>query len=408
MLTALLFRLGLERRAREFGLLLAVGTPRGKAVWLFILEGAAVAAIGGVIGVAAGIGYAWLMLVGLRTLWVEAIVTPFVQLHVGWMSLAIGYASGVLVSALTIAWTARRMRRVSVRRLMSGQAAEAPTSAKHRRHIAEWSSALLLIVAVVLAVLATQLRGETQAGAFFGGGAAVLAAALVFIWASLRRGGQAGSGSYSLSGLAARNAGRNPMRSTLTIGLTATACFLIVAISAFRMAPTAEGVGGFDLMAESDRPLFTNLDDPDQRRDVLGPDSALLDGGAVLSLRLKPGEDASCRNIYQTTRPRVVGVTPQLYEHFSQPGAQHFAWSDSAAETEAERANPWLVLRRPIEPGDDAVPMVLDKNTAMYSLHLMKGVGEKFTIDLRRRPASDVPRGGAALEHDPARKPLHR
>ncbi|MBW3597180.1 MAG: ABC transporter permease [Planctomycetes bacterium] len=380
MLTALLFRLGLERRAREVGLLLAVGTPRGKATWLYVTEGVAVAAIGGVLGVAAGVGYAWLMLVGLRTLWLEAIVTPFVNLHVSGMSLLIGYISGVLVSALTIAWTARRMQRVSVRRLMSGQATEAPTAAQNRRRLAEWISAGLLAIAIALAILATQLRGEAQAGAFFGGGAAVLAAALTFLWAGLRRGGRAAAASYSLSGLAARNAGRNPLRSTLTIGLTATACFLIVAISAFRMAPTAEGVGGFDLMAESDRPLFTDLDDPQQRPDVLGRDAPLLDGGAVLSLRLKPGEDASCRNIYQTTRPQVVGVTPQLYERFSQPGVQHFAWSASAAETEAEQANPWLVLRRPLEPGDDAVPMALDKNTAMYSLHLMKGVGEEFTV----------------------------
>lgn len=381
MLTALLFRLGLERRAKEFGLLLAVGTPRGKTSWLFIVEGAAVAALGGVVGVAAGVGYAWLMLAGLRTLWVEAIVTPFVHLHVTWRSLLIGYLSGVAVSALTIAWTARRMRRVSVRRLMSGQTTEPLTAAQARRSVATWIAAGLLAAAVGLGVLATQLRGEAQAGAFFGGGAAVLAAALTFLGARLRRGGRGEGGSYSLSGLAARNASRNPLRSTLTIGLMATACFLIVAISAFRMAPTAEGVGGFDLLAESDRPLFANLNDPNERRDLLGPEAGLLEDGRVLALRLKPGEDASCRNIYQTTRPRVVGVTPELYEHFSRSGAQPFAWSASDAQTDQERANPWLVLRRPVEPEDDAVPMVLDKNTAMYSLHLTKGVGEKFTID---------------------------
>src|SRR5690606_22165486 len=184
---------------------------------------------------------------------------------------------------------------------------------------------------------------------------------------------------YSLPGLAARNASRNPLRSTLTIGLMATACFLIVAISAFRMAPTAEGIGGFDLLAESDRPMFANLNDAEQRRDLLGPEASLLDGGRVLSLRLKPGEDASCRNIYRTTRPRVMGVTPELYAHFSTPGVQPFAWSASDAQTDAEKANPWLVLRRPTAP-EDPVPMVLDKNTAHYSLHLTQGVGEEFTI----------------------------
>jgi ABC-type antimicrobial peptide transport system permease subunit len=380
MLTALLFRLGLERRAREFGLLLAVGTPRGKTSWIFVIEGAIVAALGALIGVAGGVGYAWLMIYALRTLWVEAIVTPFVNLHAAWPTLLLGYASGVAISALTIAWTARRMRQVSVRRLMSGQAAEPSFAGTNRRPAAFWIAAGSLAAAVALAVLATQLRGELQAGAFFGGGAAVLVAALVFLWTRLRTSGQTAAERYSLSGLAARSAGRNPLRSTLTIGLMATACFLIVAISAFRMAPTAEGVGGFDLLAESDRPLFADLNDPQQRRDLLGPDAALLENGAVLALRLKPGEDASCRNIYQTTRPRVIGVPPQLYEHFSQAGVQHFAWSASDAQTEEEIANPWLVLRS-LAPNDDSVPMILDKNTAMYSLHLTQGVGEIFEVE---------------------------
>jgi ABC-type antimicrobial peptide transport system permease subunit len=380
MLTALLFRLGLERRAGEIGLLLAIGTPRGKTSGLFILEGALVAALGALAGVAAGVGYAWLMILGLRTLWVEAIVTPFVNLHVTWPGLLIGYTSGVIVSVLTIAWTARRMRRVSVRRLMSGQAAESPSAAK-RRPAAFWIAAASLVAAAALAGLATQLRGEAQAGAFFGGGAAVLVAALLFLWSSLRRSGQRAGRRYSLSSLAARNASRNPLRSTLTIGLMATACFLIIAISAFRAAPTAEGVGGFDFIAESDRPLFADLNDPKQRSDLLGPDAKLLEEGAVLALRLKPGEDASCRNIYQTTRPRVIGVTPQFYEHFSQANVQQFAWSASNAASEEEKANPWLVLRRPVEPSDDAVPMVLDKNTAMYSLHLTKGIGERFEVE---------------------------
>ncbi len=380
MLTALLFRLGLERRAREVGLLLAIGVPRSKASRMFISEGALVAAMGGLVGIGAGIGYAWLMIVGLRTLWVAAIVTPFVHLHVAWMSLATGYLSGVLVSGLTIAWTAWRMRRVSARRLMAGQAHETPVVRQTGWAWATWAAAALLLAAITLATMATQLRGEAQAGAFFAGGAAVLAASLIYIGSRLRRSGAVETGRYTLTGLAARNASRNPLRSTLTMGLTASACFLIVAISAFRIAPTAEGVGGFDLIAESDRPLFADLNIPLERRDLLGDEAALLDEGAVLSLRLKPGEDASCRNIYQTTRPRVVGVTPAFYDHFSQADAQPFAWSASAASAAEEKANPWLVLRQPLGDVNDAVPMVLDKNTAMYSLHLMKGVGEEFTV----------------------------
>ena len=40
-------------------------------------EGTVVAAFGALVGVALGMGYAWLMLAGLRSWWVGAIVTPF-------------------------------------------------------------------------------------------------------------------------------------------------------------------------------------------------------------------------------------------------------------------------------------------------------------------------------------------
>ncbi len=68
MLVALQFRLGVERRAREIGTLLAVGFRRPLATRLFSVEGAAVAAVGGLLGVAVGVGYAWLMLAGLQDL----------------------------------------------------------------------------------------------------------------------------------------------------------------------------------------------------------------------------------------------------------------------------------------------------------------------------------------------------
>ncbi|MCA9223387.1 MAG: ABC transporter permease, partial [Planctomycetales bacterium] len=84
--------------------------------------------------------------------------------------------------------------------------------------------------------------------------------------------------------------------------------------------------------------------------------------------------------------PRVLGITPQMIQHFDQADARHFAWASSAAEDEATRTNPWHLLSENIvadEAGSDAVPVVLDKNTAMYSLQMYGGIGEEktFTYD---------------------------
>jgi len=393
MLVALQFRLGVERRAREIGTLLAVGFRRPFTARLFAAEGAVVAVIGAAIGVAVGVGYAWLMLVGLKTWWIGAISTPFLGLYGKPLSLLIGYVSGGAISVLTIAFSLRRTRRISVRRLLAGQAVEADelVYAPAGRWGWIWAAALLA-AAAVLAVAATRLGGEAQAGAFVGSGTLVLAALLSVIRRYLKSGGRTGfrSAGWSLRWLAARNAARNPGRSTLTIGLMAVASFLIVAMSSFRLAPTAAGTGGFDLVAESAEPIFGDWATPAGREQLLADQAGVLDGSTVLPLRLQAGDDASCNNLYQASQPRVLGVTDSFVRHFDDPDMQAFAWAAGAAQSPGDDANPWRLLPmvgRPfqaVDPGDDAlqsiVPVVLDRNTAMYSLHLYGGVGEEFEL----------------------------
>lgn len=386
MLVALLFKLGVERRAEEVGTLLAVGLRRRHVSLLLAAEGALIALVGAMFGTVVGIGYAALMVLGLRTWWVGAITTPFLDFYVSSTSLAIGYLSGVAVCVLTIAWSIWQMRSLAVRRLLAGQASAAGGAGG--QHWTLWatlqllSAGALLATAVVLAFVATQVGGEAQAGAFMGCGAAVLTAALLGIWLRMRYAGgssRALQGQMALPALSLRNARRNPSRSTLTIGLIAAASFLIVSMSAFRLAPTAEGTGGFNLLAQSSLPIFANLNTQQGRQELLADRADTLEGSTVFSLRVKPGDDASCNNLYRSSRPRVLGVTPAMVEYFDQNDVQHFDWAGSALPADAQPANPWRVLEQsPDENG--AIPVVIDKNTAMYSLQLYSGIGETFPI----------------------------
>jgi ABC-type antimicrobial peptide transport system permease subunit len=380
MLVALLFRLGMERRAEEIGTLLAAGFSVRQVRALLLAEGALVALAGGGLGLAAGAGYAWLMLAGLRSpnWWLAAVSAPFLQLYVTDRSFVIGYASGVIVSSLAIVWTLWRMSRTSVRRLLANQATEAGRFSTRRprtSRILGWSS---LVAALATAVLARGLSGEAQAGAFFGSGALVLTALLSLGWARLRS-GETGAlvvpGSTGVTRWAVRNAARNPGRSTLTIGLVAAAIFLIAAVSAFRLEPPeavarrTSASGGFSLFAESDQPLYHGLNTAAGRAELgfSAADERLLAGHDIVSLRVKPGDDASCLNLYQPQQPRVLGVPPSLVERGG------FAWAASAASTAEEAANPWLLLNKRLDAG--RVPVVLDAATATYSLHLGGNLG---------------------------------
>ena len=393
MLVWLLFRLGVEQRASEIGLLLALGWARPKARALWLLEGGIVAAMGAAIGVAGGVGYAWLMLTGLKTLWVGAISTPFLSLYVTPLNLAIGFVAGLLVSLVTIWFSLWRLKKAVVRSLMAGEivvmrrdqvSGGGSGSAGRRFPFLLTFAGFLFLAAVGLAILASRLGGEAQAGAFLGAGAALLVSLLMIVVARLRsQGGSTLAGGAALSRLAFRNAGRNVGRSTATIALMASAAFLIVAVSAFRMSPTDQGIGGFDLLAESSVPIYEDLNSTAGRKQLLAGQTEVLQGSTILALRLKAGDDASCRNLYQPTQPQILGVTPQVVRYFDDPKLPaRFAFSASAAKTAEEMANPWRVLSRPT-PAGEAIPVVLDQNTAMYSLRLMKVgglIGHEFPV----------------------------
>jgi ABC-type antimicrobial peptide transport system permease subunit len=387
MLISLLFRLGVDQRAGEIGVLRAVGLRWRKVAAVLGGEALVVTAVGSLVGVAAGLGYAWLMLRGLSTWWLGAISTPFLQLYVTPQSLALGFLSGLVVSLATILWTLWRMNRVSVRRMLAGQAHESDLPSRRRAAASRVAAAILLVVALAVGLSATRLQSIAQAGAFVGSGALVLTAGLMFIWSRLRRGSTdqlATAAAFPIARLALRNGARNPSRSTLSIGLIAAASFLIVALSAFRLDPDAvghsraSGSGGFALVAQSDQPVYQNLNTPAGRAElVFSPaEEQIAARCTTIALRVEPGDDASCLNLYQPTQPRVLGVPRALVERGG------FAWAGTAATSPDEQQNPWLLLEEPLSPnagGVPVVPAVVDYNTAQYSLH--KGaIGDRIEI----------------------------
>jgi ABC-type antimicrobial peptide transport system permease subunit len=381
LLVALLFRLGVEQRASEIGTLLAVGLRRSKTSRLFVAEGALVALDGGLLGVAIGVGYAWLMLAGLRTWWVGAITTPFLEFYWSTKSLLLGYVLGVLVSVITIAWSIRQTKKLSIRRLLAGQATDAHDVAYKAQHKLLLFSIFCIVVAFGLAAMAVRLGGMAQAGAFLGAGFLMLAGLLLFVWVRLKRGGRRElkpfTGGWALTKLALRNAGRNPGRSVTTIGLMATASFLIVGLSSFRLAPSSEGAGGFDLVAQSSEAVFVDLNSEAGREEVLADKKGVLDGGLAFGLRFKPGDDASCNNLYRSTQPRVIGLTESFVKHFDADSVAKFRWMQTEASSDADKSNPWKLLDK---SADDSIPVVIDMNTAMYSLKPPANVGTNLEL----------------------------
>jgi len=389
MLVALLFRLGIDGRAGQVGILLAVGLRRRHVARLLATEGLIVAALGSLVGVAVGVGYAGLMLVALTSehWWLAAIGTPFLRFHAEPGSVLIGYLSGVAVALGAIVWAVWRTRHTATRQLLAGQMGDEHPRVGARPRLARWIAWVTFAGAIALGLLATTLGEEAQAGVFFGVGAMVLVASIALAWSRLRLGAVKAAvavGRGNLVRMAVRSLARNPGRSTLTIGLVASASFLIVSVSAFHMDLSEQtpnrksGNGGFALVAETDQPVYHNLNTKEGRSELgfSSEESRLLEGTRTYALRVKSGDDATCLNLYKPREPRILGVPQELV---ARGGFVVTAWTDL---TQAEAENPWLLLERDLgqdEDGVSLVPVFCDAATATYLLHLT-----------RRHPTLDV------------------
>jgi hypothetical protein len=345
---------------------------------VFLLEGAIVAIIGALAGMALAVGWAALMMYGLRTWWVGAVGTTALVLHVDVPTLVIGAVAAEVAALVCIAWTVRGLSRQSPRELLAGSVAAA--SVMRRSRGAMWATgALVLAVGLTAATVAGLVP---DAAGFFGAGALVLIGGLTGLAAWLRRPGSAtprGTGAMAVARMGWHNAAWRPGRSLTSAGLVAAAAFLLVSVDAFRKQTGAAddragGTGGFALIAESLLPL---VHDPSsvEGREALGltfdRNDTALGGVSLIPLRLRPGDDASCLNLYQPKQPRILGVS----EDFIADG--RFTFAASIATTDQDRANPWRLLTQQREDG--AVPAIVDATSLQYVLHA--GVGDEVVID---------------------------
>lgn len=398
LLTALFFRLGVEQRLREIGLLRAVGFPASGIRSLFLREGLVLAVIGSLTGLPGALIYGWLMMYGLRTWWSGAVGTTLLTLHVSPVSLFSGFLAGVITALLVIVLTVRKLARVAPRSLLAGSIEQETgneewgTGNEESGQKAAWlrpvrnfinvsCAAILLSLSGVALLAAAVLKLIGQTAGFFGAGFLLLIAALCWFAAWLRsdqRGPIVGTGWLPVSLLGVRSATTRPGRSVLCIALIASATFIIVAVDAFRKDNTAisyqknSGTGGYTLLADSLLPIVHDPDTASGRADLVLDTTGKvnLDEVKFDRFRVREGDDASCLNLYQPRNPRIIAPTDSFLS------AGRFAFQGSLAETSAEKLNPWLLLNKQF--ADGAVPVIADANSMTYVLH--KSIGDEIVI----------------------------
>lgn len=382
LLTTQLFLFGVEERASELGLYAALGFRVPSIRRLVLQEAGAVAVLGGVVGIPAGIAYTRAVLLGLRTVWSGAVAGLELEFDARATTVLLGVGLSLFATLLTVGIALRRRLRIAPARLLASRhgfdGLPAPVRAGTSLAIAGASFAVALLVVV----LVDASSGAAAAGAFFAAGSAVLAGGLVLCRLLLRSPATSTGAVTSVARLGLANATRRPGRSLATIALIGIGTFLVVAVGANRQGPVRDveardsGTGGFAFYGRTTLPLLEDPGTPAGREAFALSDEALA-GVSFVPLRVRDGDDASCLSLARPRSPRLLGVDAS---ELARRGAFSFAGVLSGS-TDAETA--WSLLDETLDDG--AVPAIGD--TTSLTWQLKKGLGDTIEYeDERGRP----------------------
>lgn len=396
ILMGLLFAFGLQQRGAEIGTLLAVGFRPKQVRKLFLLEGAALAFLGSIIGVIGGVFYSRAMLHGLTTIWRTATNTSALTFHNSPLTLALGLMSGTLVATITIWLVLRKQARQPARALLAGEVEDTTRNkpASKMRVLRSSGTVALISLSGTLVVIGWAFITDAlnNPGIFFMAGSLSLIAGLALTSFLLRARGndQLSLSPITSTQLSVRGAGRRRMRSVATVALLACGVFLIAAIGAFRLDAEADawkrssGTGGFALIGESTLPIVKDLNTP-EGRDALGLDEKILQDVKFVPFRVRDGDDASCLNLNRALQPRLLGVKPELL-------SKRKAFSFAKLEFKSAAKNGWdAIVPEPdrLPPNSpltnrlrDTVPAIGDSASIQWALH--KKIGDEITYNNER------------------------
>jgi predicted lysophospholipase L1 biosynthesis ABC-type transport system permease subunit len=367
----MLFVFNLEQRHEEVGLLRALGFRPRQVQLILMMEGCLLATVGMVLGVGAGVLYTKLTLYGLSTVWQKAAGASDFRYHAKPDTLLLG-AMLSLVAAVTAMWLAQRgQQRRAPAELLSGDTGMDGSARPVSRAWGVWLGTVALVIAV--AALASAGRG-TNPEIFFTAGTLILLAGIGFSQRLLVGMTRTRELARTLGATGRRNMSRRPGRSLTTISVLASGVFLVVAVNAFHQNPQQDawerrsGTGGFALFARSALPVYDDLNSGAGRELFALPSDTMKDV-AVVPLRVREGDDASCLNLNRAVQPRLLGVRAEELERrkafsFVSPGGN------------------WGLLNQKMPDG--AVPAIGDEQTVKWALGRKLGDILPFTDERGR------------------------
>lgn len=379
ILTVLLFALGLDQRESQIGTLLALGFRPRQVRLAYFIEGGVVALIGGVLGVLGGVIYTKLMIAALTSVWKGAIGGLQIVFAPSMGSGLAGAYGMFFMALMAMGFATRRISKRSPVQLLNGSSDEGVASLVGEKSLfkrkAFWGGGIALILGVG-SLLAGQggSNAMIQTLSFFSGGMLMLVAGLLGVSLLLGQSRVWLAGRQDMVSLGVRNSARKRGRSLSVIVIMAAGVFMVCATNAFRQqaadgeADRGSGTGGFRFVGESSLPIYEDLNEPEVR-ELYALDDEELDF-SVVPFRVRDGEEASCLNLNQAQRPRLMAVDPVALGSLD-------AFTFQAKQDWEGEGSPWGLLDRDLEDG--VIPGIMDYNSATYALKIR--LGDEITYE---------------------------
>jgi ABC-type lipoprotein release transport system permease subunit len=363
ILTALLFRLNLETRSSEVGLLAALGFQQKKVRSFFLLEGFVIAFVGAVIGLVLSVIYTSGVFRILNTLWFEIVRTNVLLIKIYPATLVLGLIISIIVSLGAIF--------ISLRRYQNRQTAELQKRTgqnlkKSVRLALDTLMYISLISPVIIFLWQLFQSGNLNTTLFFLSGGLLLAGLLLVFRKMLFRLEARKTQKIRMQSVARLNLTRNTGRSLTIVILFALGTFLVVSTGSYKLdlfanaQDKSSGTGGFLYFAETTMPVLYDLNDEERRAE-----EGIYEDFTAVQFRQLEGDDASCLNLNRISQPAILGVNPEdLNGRFS------FATYKKGLDKD----NPWEALNRTLDDG--SIPAIADQTVIQWGLG--KKVGDEL------------------------------
>lgn len=359
ILAVLVFRLSVEYRAKEYGLMLATGFSGLQVCWLVLSESMVITIVASLIGASFSILYTRWLTFGLLFPWQTLAGKEQIAFLVSIPTLlkSIGIVFGVTVVAL--GFPILRLTRYKAKDLLIEDFTISDSSSfKKETCTGKIILASISIVVLIIIIATVIIKPRDITGIFFITGILILIAGIGYSNAGLRYWNRTKS-FITPATLAIKFAGRRIIRSSAVIGIVSAGAFIVfavlsmsVTISGPKTAERSSGTGGFAFIVRSSLPVTDNLNTAEARKKYL---PGIPDTVSFVHIKVREGDDASCISLNRAQTPTLLGIVP---DDMKRRGA--FIHADSQDTV-------WDLLDE--ELPDGLIPAIVgDSDTATWNL----------------------------------------